>query len=184
MKILILTGSPRKNGNSFVLVDNFIKGAEVAGHHVERFDAAFKNVHTCIGCNHCGMNGPCVFKDDFEFVRQHAVDADMVVFASPMHYFGLSAQLKTVLDRFYAINDMITTKDAPHKKAGLIVTYANPTFEVAAPIEREYELVLNYLGWQDVGRLIAPGVWSAGTINQTDYPQKAYEFGKTLTYHR
>ena len=66
MKILVLTGSPRKNGNSATLADNFIKGAEEAGHTVVRFDAAFKKVHPCIACNKCGMDGPCIFKDDFD----------------------------------------------------------------------------------------------------------------------
>lgn len=64
MKILVLTGSPRKNGNSNTLVDNFIKGAQEKGHNVVRFDSAFKSVHPCTACNHCGMNGECVFKDD------------------------------------------------------------------------------------------------------------------------
>ena len=75
MKILVLTGSPRKNGNSATLADSFIKGAKEAGHTVERFDAAFKKVHPCIACNSCGMDGPCVFKDDFEFVRRHIITA-------------------------------------------------------------------------------------------------------------
>ena len=87
MKILVITGSPRKNGNSNTLAEHFIKGAQEAGHEVVRFDAAFKEVHPCIGCNRCGMNGPCVFKDDFEFVRKHIVDADLVAFATPMYYF-------------------------------------------------------------------------------------------------
>ncbi|MBO4696130.1 MAG: flavodoxin family protein, partial [Lachnospiraceae bacterium] len=97
MKILVLTGSPRKNGNSATLADSFIKGAKEAGHTVERFDAAFKKVHPCIACNSCGMDGPCVFKDDFEFVRKHIVEADCVAFATPMYYFGISAQLKAVI---------------------------------------------------------------------------------------
>ena len=103
MKILVITGSPRKNGNSNTLAEHFIKGAQEAGHEVVRFDAAFKEVHPCIGCNRCGMNGPCVFKDDFEFIRKHIVDADLVAFATPMYYFGISAQIKAVIDRFYAI---------------------------------------------------------------------------------
>lgn len=60
MKILVITGSPRKNGNSNTLADNFIKGAEEAGHSVARFDSAFKNVHPCVACNKCGMNGQAV----------------------------------------------------------------------------------------------------------------------------
>ena len=176
MKILVLTGSPRKNGNSNTLADNFIKGAEEAGHEIVRFDAAFKEVHPCIGCNSCGMNGPCVFKDDFEFVRQHIVDADMVVFATPMYYFGISAQLKAVIDRFYAINGQIHRP----KKAALLMTYANTAASEAEPIKSHYKTLLNYLGWTDAGQIIASGVWPAGAVNHTDYPRKAYELGKSL----
>lgn len=177
MKILVLTGSPRKNGNSNTLADNFIKGAEEAGHEVIRFDAAFKEVHPCIGCNACGMDGPCVFKDDFEFVRQHIVDADMVVFVTPMYYFGISAQLKAVIDRFYAINGQIHRP----KKAALLMTYADTSTPEAEPIKLHYKTLLNYLGWTDAGQVIASGVWPAGAVNQTEYPKRAYELGKSLT---
>lgn len=176
MKILILTGSPRKNGNSNTLADNFIKGATEAGHEIIRFDAAQKKVHPCIACNSCKMNGPCVFKDDFEFVRQHIIDADMVVFATPMYYFGFSAQLKTVIDRFYAINGQIHRP----KKAALLMTYANTAAEEAEPIKNHYNVLLNYLGWEDAGQVIACGVWPEGAVNNTDYPLHAYELGKTL----
>ena len=177
MKILVLTGSPRKNGNSNTLADYFIKGASEAGHQVVRFDAAFKNVHPCTGCNACGMNGPCVFKDDFEFVRQHLVDADVVVFATPMYYFGISAQLKTVIDRFYALNGQIHRP----KKAALLMTYANTAASEAEPIKSHYKVLLNYLGWTDAGQIIASGVWPVGAVNQTEYPQQAYELGKHIS---
>ena len=176
MKILVLTGSPRKGGNSATLADNFIKGAEEAGHKVVRFDAAFKNVHPCIGCNKCEMDGPCIFKDDFEFVREHIVDADAVVFATPMYYFGISAQLKAVIDRFYAINGKIHRP----KKAVLLLTYANTSDSEAEPIKKHYEVLLNYLGWQDAGQVIASGVWPVGAVEHTKYPQKAYELGKNI----
>ncbi len=176
MKILVLTGSPRKNGNSNILADNFIKGVTEAGHEVVRFDSAFKEVHPCIGCNSCGMNGPCVFKDDFEFVRQHIVDADMVVFATPMYYFGISAQLKAVIDRFYAINGQIHRP----KKAALLMTYADNSAEKESILVNHYNFLIKYLGWENVGQIIAPGVWPAGAVNHTDYPLKAYELGKSL----
>ncbi len=174
MKILVLTGSPRKNGNSNTLADYFIKGAEEAGHQVVSFDAAFKNVHPCIGCNSCGMDGPCVFKDDFEFVRQNIVDADMVVFASPMYYFGLSAQLKAVIDRFYAINGKIHVS----KKSALLMTYANTAASQAEPIKSHYLTLIDYLGWSDAGQVIASGVWPVGAVNGTKYVKQAYELGK------
>lgn len=176
MKILVLTGSPRKKGNSATLANHFIKGAEEAGHTVERFDAAFKKVHPCIACNSCGMNGPCTFKDDFEFVRKHIIDADCVVFATPMYYFGISSQLKAVIDRFYAINGQIHVP----KKAVLLMTYANTAASEAVPIKSHYDVLLKYLGWTDAGRVIAPGVWTAGAILHTEYPERAYRLGKEI----
>lgn len=176
MKILVLTGSPRKNGNSATLADHFIKGAKEAGHEVVRFDAAFKKVHPCIACNSCGMNGPCVFKDDFEFVRKHIVEADCVVFATPMYYFGISAQLKAVIDRFYAINGSIHVP----KKAVLLMTYANTAASEAVPIKSHYDVLLKYLGWTDAGQIVAPGVWPAGAIRHTPFPEQAYRLGKSI----
>ena len=176
MKILILTGSPRKNGNSNTLADEFAKGAKEAGHEVVRFDAAFKKVHPCIACNRCGMDGPCIHKDDFEFVRRHILDSDCVAFATPMYYFGISAQLKAVIDRFYAINGKIHIP----KKAVLLMTYANTAASEAEPIKSHYDVLLKYLGWTDAGRVIAPGVWPIGAINHTEYPKKAYELGKSI----
>ena len=167
MKILVITGSPRKNGNSNTLAEHFIKGAKEAGHEVVRFDAAFKKVHPCIACNRCGMNGQCVFKDDFEFIRKHIADADLVAFATPMYYFGISAQIKTVIDRFYAINGQIHVP----KKAVLMMTYA---------IISHYEVLLDYLGWTDAGQIITPGVWSVGAVNHTKFPEQAYRLGKTV----
>lgn len=176
MKILVITGSPRKNGNSATLADHFIKGAKEAGHEVVRFDAAFKKVHPCIACNSCGMNGPCVFKDDFEFVREHIIGADCVVFATPMYYFGISAQLKAVIDRFYAINGSIHVP----KKAVLLMTYANTAASEAVPIKSHYEVLLKYLGWTDAGQVIAPGVWPVGAIRHTGFPEQAYRLGKSI----
>ena len=176
MKIFVLTGSPRKGGNSATLADYFIRGAKEAGHSVERFDAAFKKVHSCIACNTCGMNGPCVFKDDFEFVRKHIVDADCVVFATPMYYFGISSQLKAVIDRFYAINGSIHVP----KKAVLLMTYANTAASEAVPIKSHYDVLLKYLGWTDAGQIIAPGVWPVGAITRTEYPEKAYQLGRHI----
>ena len=175
-KIVVITGSPRKNGNSSTLADHFIRGAEEAGHEMVRFDAAFKEVHPCIACNKCGMNGECVFKDDFEFVRKHIVDAGMVVFATPMYYFGISAQIKAVIDRFYAVNGSIHVP----KKAALLMTYADNNRRKEKAIIDHYEVLLDYLGWSDAGQIIAPGVWPVGAVNRTKYPELAYQLGKSV----
>lgn len=176
MNILVITGSPRKNGNSAILASQFIRGAEEAGHTVARFDAALSSVHPCLACNSCGMNGPCVIEDDFDFVREHIIPADLVAFATPMYYFGISAQLKAVIDRFYAINGSLHTP----KQAVLLMTYANNSRRNESPILTHYDVLLEYMGWTDAGRVIAPGVWTAGSIERTPFPEQAYRLGLGL----
>lgn len=176
MDILVLTGSPRKGGNSAILADHFIKGCREKGHRVDRFDAGLSTVHPCTGCNSCGMDGSCIFDDDFSFVRERIGRADLVAFVTPMYYFGFSAQLKAVIDRFYAINGQIHVP----KKAVLMVTYADNAAKKERPLQEHYTMLLDYLGWTDAGRLIAPGVWPKGAILATGYPEKAYQLGLSL----
>ena len=84
MKITVLTGSPRKNGNTNHLASQFIKGAEEAGHKVYRFDCAGYQISPCRACGACGMNGDCVLKDDFHEVRRHIIESDIIVFSTPL----------------------------------------------------------------------------------------------------
>ena len=177
MDILVLTGSPRRNGNSAHLAEQFIKGAQESGHNVFRFDCAMHDVHPCRACNACGMDGPCVLKDDFGIIRQRIIDADMVVFATPMYYFGISAQMKRVIDRFYAINGRIK---GHAKKAAFIMTYADTSTKEAEPMLMHYRTLMDYLGWQSVGEVVAPGVWTEGSVKDTKYAEQAYELGKRV----
>ena len=104
MQIIVIKSSPHKVGASNMLADNFIEGAESVGHSVKVFDAGHADIHPCIACNACGMNGDCVFDDAIPKFQEDLLSSDMVVFATPLYYFGFSAQLKTVIDRFYNIN--------------------------------------------------------------------------------
>lgn len=110
MKIVVLEGSPNKAGSSNLLADNFVRGAEEAGHGVQIIDVAHANIHPCTGCIHCGYEGPCVQKDDVERIRQMILAADMLVFVTPLYYYGMSAQLKIMIDRFCAFNSSIQRK--------------------------------------------------------------------------
>ena len=178
MNIVVLTGSPRKHGNSAYLADSFIKGAEEQGHQVFRFDCAFAQVHPCIGCNKCGMNGSCVFDDDFLKLRPHLIAADVVVMATPMYYFQMSGQLKSVIDRFYAINGLI--KGAP-KKAAYLITFADDDLKEAEPMIQHFNTMTHYLGWENIGVVAANGVWNIGDVHQTSFVEKAYALGKSLS---
>ena len=175
MKIVVLTGSPRRNGNTNHLAGQFIEGAEEAGHEVYRFDCAQRKVSSCIACNRCGMNGQCIFCDDFEELRPHLVAADMVVFATPMYYFGFSSQLKAVIDRFYALNGQIKGNV---KQSALLMAYADTAPEEAEPMLSHYHTLLRYLGWKDRGTVVAAGMWPTGAVNGTEYSRQAYELGR------
>lgn len=176
MNIFVITGSPRNDGNSNVLVENFIKGANEAGHSVTRFDSAFKKVHTCIACDKCKPSSKCVFKDDFENIKNKIVEADMVVFASPIYYYAVSAQMKTTIDRFYSIDEKLHT----NKKAVVILTYADSSLKTAEYVLGNFKGIFEFLGWTNVENIIAPNLWSTGDVNNSDFIQKAYEFGKSL----
>ena len=91
MKIVVLEGSPNKNGSSNLLADCFRQGAEEAGHMVEVIDAAHANIHPCTGCVRCGYEGPCIQNDDIDQIRPKILSADMIVFTTPLYYYGMSA---------------------------------------------------------------------------------------------
>ena len=94
---------PDRNGKIFYTsITSLSHISKKNGHKVFRFNAAFKNIHACTGCNACGMNGPCVFKDDIEReLMPELLDSDMIVLVTPLYYYDMSAQLKTVIDRMH-----------------------------------------------------------------------------------
>ena len=174
MKILVLTGSPRPNGNSNTLADNFIKGAEAAGHKVFRFDAAFKQVHPCIACNSCGMNGPCVFKDDFEFVRTHIIDADMVVFASPIYWFDIPAQEKAAIDRLYAFG----ATGFPFTKTALLLdSHSEGVYDAAIAM---YKSTCAYCKWEDQGIVTISGMTERDSMASSPKLKEVRELARKL----
>lgn len=146
-------------------------------HEVYRFDCARRKVSSYIACNRCGMDGQCIFNDDFEELRPHLVAADMFVFATPMYYFGFSSQLKAVIDRFYALNRQIKGSE---KRSALLIAYADTALEKAEPMLSHYHTLLRYLGWKDTGIVVAAGMWPVGAVNGTKYSRMAYELGRKL----
>jgi multimeric flavodoxin WrbA len=101
MKILVFTGSPHKQGTTALLADEFIRGAQENGNEISRFDAALEDIHPCIGCLKCeyGKN-PCVFDDAIKKLEPLLLESDIIVFVTPIYYYGFSAQIKTAIDRF------------------------------------------------------------------------------------
>lgn len=176
MKVLIITGSPHKAGTSNTLVACFMKGAEEAGHEVKIYDAARGNINPCLGCDRCGMAGDCVQKDDGNGLLKELLFSDAVVFATPVYYFTMSAQLKTVIDRFYARNGAITRK---HMKAVLLATAWNNDDIVMKGISTNFDIIFDYLNFIDCGRVLAKG---SGTVSMMPdlYRRQAYELGAKI----
>lgn len=99
MKVLILSGNPRKNGNTMRITNRFIDGVVKCGGQVEFIDTTSLNVKPCTGCLFCENKGECSIKDDMAYVYEKIIESDAVVLSSPVYFASVSAQLKTVIDR-------------------------------------------------------------------------------------
>jgi len=166
-KIVVITGSPRKNGNSFAMTDAFIKAAEAKGHTVTRFDAALKNVGGCRACETCFKTGKaCSFDDDFNTIAPAILEADAVVFTTPVYWYSIPAQIKGVIDRLFSF--VVGGKDIAGKECALITCCEEEDMSVMdgvrIPIERSAAL----MKWHMAGEVLIPGVLNVGDIAKTD----------------
>lgn len=139
MKIVVLEGSPNKHGSSNMLADEFIRGAKEAGHEICVIDAAHADIHPCTGCIACGYEGPCVQKDDMTEIRRQVLSADMVVFVTPLYYYGMSGQLKILIDRFCAFNSSINRR---HMKSALLSVAWNADSWTFDTLEAHYKTLV------------------------------------------
>ena len=177
MNIVVLEGSPNTHGSSNMLADAFIKGAQEKGHTVEVFDLPKMNIHPCMGCARCGYEGPCVQHDDVIQVRISLLSSDMVVFVTPLYYYGMSAQLKTMIDRFCAFNSSLTSR---HLRSALISAAWNDDPWTFDALEAHYDTLVRYLDLEDVGRILGRGCGTPSMTWRSAYVQQAGELGKSL----
>ena len=177
MKIVILFGSPNRKGSTNILAEEFKRGAEESGHTVEVIDVCHGNIHPCIGCVACGYEGPCVQKDEVETIRQKLLSSDMVVFATPLYYYGMSAQLKTVVDRFCAYNSSLNSK---HLKSALLAVAWNADDWTFEALTAHYKTLVRYINFEDKGMVLGYGCGSLSMTQRSIYPKKAYELGKRM----
>ncbi len=177
MKISVIKGSPHKDGSSNMLADQFIKGAKENGHNIIELDAAHMDIHPCLGCDNCGMNGECVQKDDILKIRDSLLLSDMAVFVTPIYYFGMSAQLKTVIDRFYSYTAKLSSK---HLKTALIAAAWNSGDDVMPYLLDHYKKLCRYMNFESCGEILGKGCGTTSATSRSIYMKKAYELGKSL----
>lgn len=176
-KVLILSGSPRKGGNSDILCDEFTRGAKESGNSVEKINVAEKKIGYCKACYFCKKsNGKCVIDDDMAEVLQKMIDADVIVLASPVYFYSIDAQLKAVIDRTVA--RWLEVKD---KEFYYIVTCADEENESC---ERTLECFRGYAdcvnGAIERGVIYGTGVYEKGKVKDTPAMQQAFEMGKAV----
>lgn len=177
MNILVIESSPHHHGSSNLLAKEFIRGAAESGHQVAVFGAAQADLHPCLGCDACAMSGPCCQKDDMAGLREQIMGADMAVFVTPLYYFGMSTQLKMVIDRFYSFNGALTAKGL---KTALIAVAWDSNDWTMKDLKAHYETLCRYLNFKDQGAILGTGCGTVSMTQRSQFPKLAYEMGRSL----
>lgn len=175
--ILIITGSPRKGGNTDHLAEAFAKGAKASGHTVTVFNAS-KNIGGCKACDTCWSKGQaCSFTDAFTELEPLLEKADALVLATPLYWFGFSAQMKACLDRLYAYMSPNALRTLKIKECALLVCAGDTDMQVFDGLVHTYDIMMKYINWNNAGTLLIPGVMEKGDILKTDALEKAEKMG-------
>ena len=176
-KILVISTSPRKGGNSDALADEFVRGAQETGNQVEKVTLYDKTIGFCKGCLSCQSSRRCVIRDDADTIAQKMGAADVIAFATPIYYYGMCGQMKTMLDR----SNPLFSADYQFRNIYLLAAAAE---EDAHTVDGA---VTGLMGWIDcfekaslAGTVFAGGVTAAGEIQGHPALKKAYEMGKRV----
>lgn len=171
-KVLIVSGSPRKNGNSDILCDQFIKGAEEKGNITEKIYLKDKKIEFCDACYACRKTQKCIKKDDMQEIIDKIIDADVIVLATPVYFYSMDGQMKTMIDRTLPCYMKIRDKEF--------------YFIVTAAADKEYmkRTIDSLCGFTDClpesriqGVVYGSNAWEIGDIKKSESMNKAYEFG-------
>lgn len=176
-RVLILSGSPRKGGNSDLLCDEFLRGAQEVGHEAEKIRVASKKIAPCSACYYCrDHSGACIHKDDMAEVLQKMIDADVLVLASPVYFYSIDAQLKALIDRTVA-----RWLEVKNKEFYYIATMAD---EAAASADTTLACFRGYAdcveGAVEKGIIIGGGVYEPGKVKDTSAMEQAYQMGRNV----
>lgn len=176
-KILVLSGSPRKGGNSELLCDQFIRGATEAGHQTEKICLQDKRINYCTACDACQRNGgTCVQKDDMAEILDKMISADVIVMATPVYFYTMNAQLKTLIDRTYARYTAVSGKEFY-----FIMTAAVSNKDL---LERTLESLRGFTacltGAKEKGVIYGTGAWNKGDIKKSPAMGQAFDMGKNV----
>lgn len=176
MRIIAISSSPRKGGNSDVLCDEFLRGAAENGHETKKLRLAEKKIAPCLACYGCSESHTCVRADDMAEVFDELKKADVIVLASPVYFYSVCAQMKTMIDRC-----LVDYRSLTNKIFYLIVTAADPQHEAASETLADFRGFIRCLpGATEAGVIYGTGTWDKGDVYQHPSLKKAYEMGRGI----
>lgn len=175
MNVLVVTGSPRKNGNTEIMANAFTESARAAGHHVMVRNLSALNVNPCIDCKYCFTHeGICVQKDDMNEILKDVEQTDLLVLASPIYWFDVSAQTKCFVDRMYAF----AKKGFKISSVAMLLNAgADNVFDAA---EAQIKAISSYLKWDLKGVIKVPNMSEKGSMSASNCLEEVREFGRNL----
>lgn len=176
-RVVILVGSVRRGGNTEILAKSFADGAG-KHHEVELVSVANHRICPCIGCNSCysSEGNRCIQEDDMTVVYEKLKKADTVIIASPVYFYGISAQLKALVDRLHTP----MRSEFGIKRLGLILVGAATLPELFDPIVLQYRMICSFFGLEDIGMVLVHGAKNKGDVLDGDGPKRAFEMGESL----
>lgn len=180
-KVLGIVGSPRKKGNTHVLVSRILEGAEAAGAAVDLLMLGKKKILECDGCHACWKGKECSKKDDMLAIYPRIVESDALVFGTPVYWYGPTALMKGLIDRFVYFNCPENRPGIRGKAAALAVPFEEAGEETAELVVELFRRSFAYLELELVGQVLAPGVTRRGEVaKQAARLAEAYELGRRL----
>jgi multimeric flavodoxin WrbA len=180
-KILAVVGSPRKNGNTHILVRKIAEGAKAKGAAVEELFLGDLNIRECDGCHRCWKDGVCSKKDDICGIYPKIAESDAIIFGTPVYWYGPTGLMKLFIDRFVYFNSPANRNKIKGKSAAIAVPFEEENPETASLVIEFFEKSFAYLKMKLVGKILVPGVSEKGDILQKpEFLAEAYKLGQAL----
>lgn len=164
-KVLGIMGSPRRNGNTHILVSRILDSARQHGAETELVFLGDLNIRQCDGCHACWKTGKCAKNDDMQGLYPKIIEADTIVFGTPVYWFGPSAIMKAFIDRMVYFNCPTTREKIRGHRAALAIPFEDTSLETADLLIKLFEKSLAYLEVKLVAQVVVPGVGERGDVN-------------------
>ena len=180
-RILGIMGSPRRNGNTHILLSKILEGAEAEGATGDIIFLDDLVIRECNGCHTCWQGKECSKDDDMNGIYPRIIESDAIIFGTPVYWYGPTALMKGFIDRFVFFNCSENREKIRGKPVALAIPFEEENPQTTSLLEAFFEKSLGYLEMNLIGAILVPGVTRKGEIKEKEAKlQEAYELGKKL----